>query len=110
MMKRGEVWWVAFDPSLGTEIQKTRPAIIISNDSANRQLARVVVIPITSNVDRQYPGEALITLGSSQGKAMVDQIMTADKQRLKTQLATLSKVDMKKVENAILTHFGMPKS
>lgn len=109
-MKRGEVWWVAFDPSVGSEIQKTRPAIIISNNAANRQLARVVVIPITSNVERQYPGEALITVGSSQGKAMIDQIMAADKKRLKTQLATLSKDDMKQVENAILTHFGMPKS
>ena len=61
-MKRGEVWWVEFDPSVGSEIRKTRPAVIVSNDSANRNLLRVVVIPITSNTDRQYPGEALVTL------------------------------------------------
>ena len=40
-MKRGEVWWVAFDPAVGSEIRKTRPAVIVSNNAANRQLARV---------------------------------------------------------------------
>lgn len=108
-MRRGEVWWVEFDPAIGTEIRKTRPAIIISNDAANRNLARVVVIPVTSNIERQYPGEALISVGELPGKAMIDQIMAADKIRFKSQLATLSKSDMKAVENAILTHFGMPK-
>ena len=109
-MKRGEVWWIEFDPALGTEIRKTRPALIISNNAANRNLARVVVIPITSNTDRQYPGEALITIEGKQGKAMIDQIMAADKMRLKTLLTTLSKTDIKAVEDAILTHLGMPKS
>lgn len=50
-MLRGEVWWVEFDPSIGSEIRKTRPAIILSNDAANRNLARVVVVPVT-NVSR----------------------------------------------------------
>ena len=108
-MKRGEVWWVEFDPSIGSEIRKTRPAIIISNDSANRNLARVVVVPITSNTDRQYPGEALVTVSDKPAKAMADQIMAADKSRLKTQLDTLSKADMQAVEAAILLHLGMPK-
>ena len=109
-MKRGEVWWVEFDPATGSEIRKTRPAVIISNDAANRNLTRVVVIPITSNTDRQYPGEAMVTLDARQGKAMVDQIMAADKTRLKTRLTTLSKTDMKAVEEAVQTHFGMAKS
>lgn len=109
-MKRGEVWWVEFDPSVGTEIHKTRPGIIISNDSANRNLSRVVVIPVASNIAHQYPGEALVTLKATPGKAMIDQIMAADKLRLKSKLDTLSKSDMKKIEDAILTHFAMPKS
>lgn len=108
-MKRGEVWWVEFDPSIGSEIRKTRPAVIVSNDAANRNLLRVVVIPITSNTDRQYPGEALVTLSEKPGKAMVDQIMAADKSRLKNQICTLSKADMLAVEDAILVHLGMPK-
>jgi mRNA interferase MazF len=108
-MKRGEVWWVEFDPAIGSEVRKTRPAVIISNDAANRHLARVVVLPLTSNTERQYPGEALVTLGGKASKAMADQIMAADKTRLKTQLGTLSKADMRAVEEAILMHLGMPK-
>ena len=108
-MKRGEVWGVEFDPAVGSEIRKRRPAVIVSNDAANRNLARVVVVPITSNAGRQYPGEALVTIAEKQGKAMADQIMAADKTRLKGQLGVLSKSDMRAVEDAILVHLGMPK-
>ena len=108
-MKRGEIWWVEFDPSVGSEIKKTRPAVIVSNDAANRNLARVVVVPVTSSTGRQYPGEALVTVADKQGKAMADQIMAADKARLKSQLGVLSKADMLAVEDAILVHLGMPR-
>ncbi len=49
-MLRGEVWWVNFDPCVGSEVQKQRPAVIISNNIANKNLERVVVVPLTSNV------------------------------------------------------------
>ena len=105
--RRGEVWWVSFDPSIGGEIQKTRPAIVISNDAANAALNRVFVIPITSQVARVYPGEALVTLNGEQRKAMTDQIMTASKQRLKNKLGTLSRSDVTAVENAALLQMGI---
>jgi len=108
-MERGEVWWVEFDPSVGSEIRKTRPAVIVSNDAANRNLARVVVVPLTGSTGRQYPGEALVTVGGKQSKAMADQIMAADKTRLKSRLGALSKADMLAIEGAILVHLGMPK-
>jgi mRNA interferase MazF len=108
-MKRGDVWWVEFDPAVGSEIRKTRPAIIVSNDSANRNLARVVVVPLTSNVTRTYPGEALVTVAGKDAKAMADQIMAADKTRLKGQIGVISKADMIAVEKAILLHLGMPQ-
>jgi len=108
-MKRGEVWWVAFDPAVGSEIQKTRPAIIVSNDSANRNLKRVVVVPLTTNTFRVFPGEARVSVAGEFCKAMSDQLMAADKLRLKEKLATLSKSDMLEVEQAICVHLGLPK-
>ncbi|MEO7939370.1 MAG: type II toxin-antitoxin system PemK/MazF family toxin [Burkholderiaceae bacterium] len=108
-MKRAEVWWVAFDPALGSEVRKTRPAVIVSNDAANRNLARVVVIPLTSNTERVYPGEALVTLNGTTSKAMADQIMAADKARLEDRIGALSKADMLAVEDAVRVQLGMPR-
>jgi len=108
-MKRGEVWWVEFDPAVGSEIRKTRPAVIVSNDAANRHLSRAVVIPLTSNTQRQYPGEAVVSVGGQRSKAMADQIMAADKSRLKSQLGVVSKADMLAVEDAIKVHLGLPR-
>ncbi len=108
-MKRGEVWWVEFDPAVGSEIRKTRPAVIISNDAANRNLSRVIVVALSSNTQRLFPGSALVTVGNSQSKAMADQMMTADKLRLKSKLGELSKVDMQAVEEAVRVQLGLRK-
>lgn len=107
-MLRGEVWWVQFDPSVGSEIRKIRPAIVISNNAANRHLARVVVVPVTSNIGRVYPGEAIVTVGGKSSKAMADQIMAADKARLKQRLDVLSASDMLAVEQAVKLHLALP--
>lgn len=108
-MKRGEIWWVAFEPALGSEVRKTRPAVIVSNDSANLHLARVVVIPMTSNIEHVYPGETLVDVAGTQSKLMSDQIVAADKSRLKTLIGRLSRVDMRKVESALSLHLGLPR-
>jgi mRNA interferase MazF len=106
-MFRGSVWWVDFEPSTGSEIKKVRPAVIVSNDHANDRLGRVVVVPVTGNTSRIYPGEAVITIGEKQNKAMTDQIMAADKSRLKNKVCVLSASDMQKIDNAIRIHLGL---
>ena len=106
-MIRGSVWWVEFDPSVGSEIQKTRPAVIISNDTANKYLARVVVIPLTGNISRIYPGEAIVTVNGIKNKAMSDQIMSADKSRFKSKIAELSDADMSSIETAMKRFFNL---
>jgi mRNA interferase MazF len=106
-MKRGEVWWVNFEPSVGGEIQKQRPAVIISNDASNKHLNRVQVVPITSNVEKLYPSEAYITLNGEQRKAIADQLTTVSKTRIKNMIGRLSATDMEKVEQAIRLQLDM---
>lgn len=106
-MRRGEVWWVEFEPAVGSEIRKTRPAVIVSNDAANRHLARVVVVPLTSNTTRVYPGEAVVRIGGQDSKVMADQIMAADKTRLKSSMGRLNEADMNGIESAIRTHLAL---
>jgi mRNA interferase MazF len=109
-IERGEVYWVNFEPSLGGEIKKTRPAIVLSNNAANAFLNRVQVIPITSNTDRLYPGEAYVRLNTEKRKAMADQLTTVSKQRLGTKIGFLSDDDLGKVEVAVLLQLGIDRS
>ena len=98
---RGEVWLVIFDPSVGGEIQKTRPAVVVSNDAANAALNRVQVVPISSQVERLYPAEAFVSLDGTRRKAMADQLTTASKRRLLRRLGALGKEDIEAVNRVI---------
>lgn len=106
-MKRGEVWWVDFEPAVGGEIRKRRPAVIISNDAANLHLNRVQVIPLTSSVERFFPSEVAVTLNGKIRKAMADQITTVSKLKVGSQLGRVSGADIMQIEQAVKTQLGL---
>jgi mRNA interferase MazF len=106
--KRGDVYWVNLDPVVGTEIRKTRPAVIVSNDSCNRYGARVVVLPITVNTDSLYPGEAMVEIKGKPGRALGDQARSIDRSRLKARIGRLTADEMSRVDEALAVTLGLP--
>lgn len=106
-MIRGEVWWVRFPSAEGGEIRKTRPALIVSHDAANRHLNRVQVVPLTSRIERVFPSEAVVELNGRRSKAMADQVTTAAKSRLLRPAGRLSPADMREVDRALALQLGL---
>ena len=105
--KRGEVWWVNFDPSVGTEAAKTRPALIVSNDISNEFLERVQVVPLTSNVTKIYPSETIITLRGKKNKAAADQITTVSTLRIHKKIGRITPEELADVEFATKLQLGL---
>jgi len=106
-MKRGEVWWINFDLSVGGEIRKKRPAVIVSNNAANQFLNRIQVVPLTSSVGKLYPSETYVTLRGKKAKAMADQLTTVSKKRLINKAETVSKNEMEDIERTIIIQLDL---
>ena len=101
------MWWVNFDPSIGGEIHKKRPAVIISNNAANKFLNRVQVVPLTSSVGKLYPSETYITIRGKKAKAMADQLTTVSKKRLVNQTGIVSNNELEGLERAIMIQLDL---
>src|SRR5437667_2965051 len=97
-MKRGDVWWASFESAVGGEVQKERPAVVVSNNAANKYLNRVQVVPLTTNVERIYPSESLVVFRGQRHKAMADQLTTVSKARLSNRVGRLSKSELSDLE------------
>jgi len=108
-IKRGDVFWVELDPAKDTEIQKTRPALIISHDLMNEKLPRVIVAPITSNVNKVFPLFEHLISGNDliNGKIMFHQIRTVDKSRLGKKISTISIQEMAEMDTIIKLILGI---
>jgi len=109
--QRGEIYLVSLDPTIGAEINKTRPALIISNNINNEVSETVTVIPLTSNIEKIYPFETLIPASrtglSMDSKAKCNQIRTIDKKRLVKPIGRISKDKLHEVGQAVIIHLGI---
>ena len=101
LILRGHIYWVKFDPAIGTEIQKTRPAIIVSNNLQNEFSSRLIVIPISSNINKIFSFEVKIIVNNKESKALIDQIRTIDKCRLGDFIGFLTKTEIFNIDRVM---------
>lgn len=110
---KGEIYWANLNPTVRSEISKTRPVLIVSNDVNNQFAATVSILPITSSTAKIYPFEVLLPRGEgslvNDSKAKANQIRTIDKRRIGNKIGKISKLKLTEVEEAILTHLGIER-
>ena len=111
-MRRGEIYYADLSPAVGSETNKRRPVLVVSNDANNRAAATVTVLPVTSNISRVFPFEVLLPIKQSglpkDSKAMAQQIRTISKERLHTGKAgELGKTLMQQIDAAIKLHLAL---
>ena len=90
VIKRFEIYWVNLDPTIGREIKKTRPAVVISPDEVNNSLGTILIAPITSN-RRNFPTRIAFELNENENYIALDQIRAVDRTRLNKKIAVLSR-------------------
>jgi len=105
VIKRFNVYLVILDPTVGSEIQKTRPCVIISPDEMNRHIATVIVAPMTTK-GQSYPTRVACTFQGKEGQVVLDQIRTIDKSRLSRRLGQLEKEIQQEVLSVLTEMFS----
>jgi len=106
-MQRGEVWWVNFDPSQGMEIQKCRPAVILSVNALNRARGTVVVVPLSTSAQPRPPVTLALPSVGSDSIAVCDQLCAADKKRFGKKICDLSPHDLAALTDATKIILGL---
>jgi len=109
--KRGEVWLVSLEPVVGREIEKGRPALVISNDRNNQFAETITVLPLTSKTEKIFPFETFLSKEEAglprESKVKTNQIRTVDRERLVKRLGNISKERLKEIEQSLLIHLGI---
>lgn len=105
--KKGDVYWAKLDPTVGSEIQKTRPVLVVSNDVANEYSKLVMIAPITSKVKNVHSFEVQIVLKGNPAKILLNQCRAVDKTRLDKKIAEVDADTLKQAEEAIKIVFGI---
>lgn len=105
MFSRFEIYYVNLDPTIGNEIKKTRPCVIISPNEMNYNISTVIIAPLTSKL-RNYPTRVPCKVEGKQGQIVLDQIRTVDKIRLVKKIDTLNKLTQTKVLNVLKEMFS----
>jgi mRNA interferase MazF len=101
--QRGEIWWVSLDPTQGAEIKKTRPCVILTNDTLNRIRRTVVVVPLSTAAKQHPPITIPVACKGKPVVAVIDQIRAVAKHRLTSKLDTLSDSDLDSLSSAVKT-------
>jgi mRNA interferase MazF len=104
VIRHVEVWMVSLDPTIGREIKKMRPCMIISPDEANKYLDTVIIAPLTSTV-RHYPSRVNCTFNNKKGQIVIDQIRAVDKVRLAKKLGMIDEKTALEVFNLLQAYF-----
>ena len=102
---RFEIYLVNLDPTIGSEIKKTRPCVIISPNEMNKNISTIIIAPLTSKL-RNYPTRVPYKVGGKQGQIVLDQIRTVDKIRLVKKVGMLSKTVQSKVFKILIEMFS----
>ena len=103
--KRFEVYLVSLDPTLGAEIRKSRPCVVVSPDEGNRHLQTVLVAPLTTTV-RKYPSRVALRFRGKDGEAALDRIRVVDVQRLVRRLGAVSPDAARRITSTLLEYFA----
>jgi mRNA interferase MazF len=101
MPRRGEIWWAKLDPSVGSEINKTRPCVVISNSVINEHRRTVVVVPLSSSPREAPPLMVSVTCSGRPAVAVIDQVRAVAKERLVSRIELLSSQHLDAVEGAL---------